>query len=175
MSRFLPHPLFRALAGLLLLAGVWGCSVVKYSFSGTSIQPDVKSITINFFEYTAQRVNPSLSNDLTEAIRTQFRKMTSLEQVDLDGDMEISGSITGYDVRASAVTANDVAAQNRLTITIKIEFTNRKYPEDDFEKTFSGYADYDSMQSIDAVESGLCEEIIEKLVDDIFNATVANW
>ena len=165
----------RILAGLSLLLAVWGCSIIKYSFSGTSIQPDVKTITINFFEYTAQRVNPSLSNDLTEAIRTQFRKMTSLEQVDLDGDMEISGSITGYDVRASAVTANEVAAQNRLTITIKLEFTNRKYPEEDFEKSFSGYADYDSMQSIDAVEAGLCEEIIEKLVDDIFNATVANW
>jgi len=165
----------RILAGLSLLLAVWGCSIIKYSFSGTSIQPDVKTITINFFEYTAQRVNPSLSNDLTEAIRTQFRKMTSLEQVDLDGDMEISGSITGYDVRASAVTANEVAAQNRLTITIKVEFTNRKYPEEDFEKSFSGYADYDSMQSIDAVEAGLCEEIIEKLVDDIFNATVANW
>ena len=175
MTRTLKTHVLRILAGLALLAGTWGCSIVKYSFSGTSIQPDVKSITINFFEYTAQQVNPSLSNDLTEAIRTQFRKMTSLEQVDMDGDMEISGAITGYDVRASAVTANEVAAQNRLTITIKLEFTNRKYPEDDFEKTFSGYADYDSMQSLDAVQSGLCQEIIEKLVDDIFNATVANW
>ena len=169
------NSLLRILAVLLLLSGVGGCSIVKYSFSGTSIQPDVQTITINFFEYTAQQVNPSLSNDLTEAIRTQFRKMTRLEQVDLDGDLEISGTITGYDVRASAVTANEVAAQNRLTITIKLEFTNRKYPEDDFEKTFSGYADYDSMQSLDAVQAGLCEEIIEKLVDDIFNATVANW
>ncbi len=175
MMRKTTRFLLRTLAGLLLLSCVGGCSVVKYSFSGTSIQPDVQTITINFFEYTAQQVNPSLSNDLTEAIRTQFRKMTRLEQVDLDGDLEISGAITGYDVRASAVTANEVAAQNRLTITIKLEFTNRKYPEDDFEKSFSGYADYDSMQSLDAVQAGLCEEIIEKLVDDIFNATVANW
>ena len=175
MTRTPQKTLLRLLAGLSVLLSVWGCSIVKYSFSGTSIQPDVKTITINLFEYTAARVNPSLSNDLTEAIRTQFRKMTSLEQVDVDGDMEISGAITGYDIRASAVTANEVAAQNRLTINIKLEFTNRKYPEDDFEKTFSGYADYDSMQSIDAVEASLCEEIIEKLVDDIFNATVANW
>ena len=174
MTRTPQKTLLRLLAGLAVLLSVWGCSIVKYSFSGTSIQPDVKTITINLFEYTAARVNPSLSNDLTEAIRTQFRKMTSLEQVDVDGDMEISGAITGYDIRASAVTANEVAAQNRLTINIKLEFTNRKYPEDDFEKTFSGYADYDSMQSIDAVEASLCEEIIEKLVDDIFNATVAN-
>ena len=175
MARNSFKSILRLLAGFTLLVSLWGCSVVKYSFSGTSIQPDVKTITINLFEYTAARVNPSLSNDLTEAIRTQFRKMTSLEQVDVDGDMEISGAITGYDVRASAVTANEVAAQNRLTINIKLEFTNRKYPEEDFEKTFSGYADYDSMQSLDAVESSLCQEIIEKLVDDIFNATVAQW
>ena len=175
MKRRLSRKLSGLVALLTLLLGACGCNVVKYSFSGTSIQPDVKSITINFFEYTAQQVNPSLSNDLTEAIRTQFRKMTSLEQVDVDGDMEISGAITGYDVRASAVTANEMAAQNRLTITIKLEFTNRKYPEDDFEKSLSGYADYDSTQSLDAVESSLCQEIIEKLVDDIFNATVANW
>jgi outer membrane lipopolysaccharide assembly protein LptE/RlpB len=147
-----------------------------YSFSGTSIQPDVKSITIGFFEYKALRVNPSLSNDLTEALRTQFRKMTSLEQVDMDGDLEISGEITGYDVKATAVTADEVAAQNRLTITVKVNFQNRKYPEDDFEnKSFSAYEDYDSTLSLDAVESSLCEEIITKLIDDIFNATVAQW
>ena len=72
-------------------------------------------------------------------------------------------------------TANEVAAQNRLTVSVKIYFTNRKYPEDDVEQSFSAYSDYDSTQSLDAVESSLCEEIIEKLVEDIFNATVAQW
>lgn len=152
------------------------CSCGIYSFSGTSIKPDVKTITINYMEYKAMKVNPSLSNDLTEAIRNQFRRMTGLEQLDMDGDLEISGQITGYDVRASAVTAGDVAAQNRLTVTVKIDFTNRKYPEEDFTgKTFSAYADYDSTNSLDAVESTLCAEIVDKLVEDIFNATVAQW
>ena len=147
-----------------------------YSFSGTSIQPDVKSITIGFFEYKALRVNPSLSNDLTEALRTQFRKMTRLEQVDMDGDLEITGEITGYEVKATAVTADEVAAQNRLTITVKVNFHNRKYPDDDFEgQSFSAYEDYDSTLSLDSVESSLCQEIITKLIDDIFNATVAQW
>lgn len=147
-----------------------------YSFSGTSIQPDIKTVTINYFEYKALKVNPTLSNELTEALKDKFRKMTRLEQVDMDGDLEITGSVTGYDVRATAVTAEEVAAQNRLTVSVKISFTNRKYPEDDFsDKSFSAYADYDSTQSLDAVESTLCEEIIEKLCEDIFNATVANW
>lgn len=169
MGRILKTVLLFAVA---LLLG--GCGI--YSFSGTSIQPDVKSITIDLFQYKAMKVNPSLSNDLTEAIRTQFRKMTNLEQIDMDGDLEIVGEITGYDVRAAAIAAGDVAAQSRLTVTVKVSFTNRKYPEDDFtNKSFSAYADFDASNSLDAVESSLVTEIIDKLVEDIFNATVAQW
>lgn len=158
---------------ILALPLLAACGI--YSFSGTSIQPDVKTITINYFEYKALRVNPSLSNDLTEAMRDKFRKLTRLEQVDEDGDLEIEGEITGYDIKATAVTAEEVAAQNRLTVTVKITFTNRKYPEDDLEQSFSAYADYDSTQSLDSVEAQLCDEILEKLCEDIFNATVAQW
>ena len=146
-----------------------------YSFTGTSIQPDVKTITIPYVEYKALRVNPSLSNDLTEALKDKYRKLTSLVEVDYDGDLELVCEITGYDVKPTAVTANEVAAQNRLTVTVKIQFTNRKYPEDDVDKSFSAYADYDSNNSLDAVEAALCEEIIDKLCEDIFNATVAQW
>lgn len=161
-------------AAVAILFGNASCGI--YSFSGTSIQPDVRTITINYFEYKALQVNPTLSNDLTEALRQRFRQMTSLEQVDQEGDLEITGEITGYSVSASSVTAQEVAAQNRLTVTVRVSFMNRKYPEDDFEgSTFSGYADFDSSQSLDAVQSTLCEEIVDKLVEDIFNATVAQW
>lgn len=161
---------------IIALTILSACACGIYSFSGTSIQPDVSSITINYFEYKALKVNPSLSNDLTEAVRKQFRKMTKLEQVEMDGDMEITGEVVGYDVSATAITANEVAAQNRLTVTVKVDFTDRKHPEEDFSgKTFSAYADYDSTNSLDAVESSLCVEIIDKIVEDIFNATVAQW
>lgn len=153
---------------------VTSCGI--YSFTGTSIQPDVKTITINYFEYKALKVNPSLSNSVTEALKDKFTKMTKLEQVDLDGDLEIIGEITGYDVKATAITANEQAAQNRLTVNVKITFIDRKYPENSFEnKSFSAYADFDAMQQLDAVEASLCEEIVEKLCEDMFNATVANW
>jgi hypothetical protein len=112
---------------------------------------------------------------MTEALQDKFRKLTSLEQVDMDGDLELVCEITGYDVQATAVTADEVAAQNRLTVTVKVVFTNKKYPEEDVDKSFSAYEDYDSTQSLDAVESGLCESIIDKLCEDIFNATVAQW
>ena len=159
----------------LLAATLAAVSCGIYSFTGTNIQSDVKTISIPFVEYKALRVNPSLSNELTEALQDKFRKLTTLEQVDVDGDLELVCEVTGYDVKPQAVTANEVAAQNRLTVTVKIEFTNRKYPEDDVSQSFSAYEDYDSSNSLDAVESTLCTTIIDKLVDDIFNATVAQW
>ena len=170
MTRTLARILPLLLAALILSA----CGI--YSFSGTSIQNDVETINIDFFEYRAEKVNPSLSNDLTEALRTRFRRMTRLEQVEQDGDLELSGEIVGYDVRPASVSADEIATQNRLTISVRVSFTNRKYPEDNFEgKSFSAYADYDSSNSLDSVESSLCAEIIDKLIEDIFNASVAQW
>ena len=153
---------------------VHSCGI--YSFTGTSIQPDVKTVTINYFEYKALKVNPSLSNQITEAMQDKFLKLTKLEQVDIDGDLEIIGAITGYDVKATAVTATESVAQNRLTVTVKVQFVNRKYPEDGFdEKSFSAYQDFDATQALESVESTLCEDIVEQLCEDIFNATVAQW
>ena len=168
------RPLARILPLLAAALTLGACGI--YSFSGTSIQNDVETINIDYFEYRAEKVNPSLSNDLTEALRTRFRRMTRLEQVEQDGDLEITGEITGYDVRPASVSAEEIATQNRLTVSVRVSFTNRKDPEDNFEnKTFSAYADYDSTNSLDAVESSLCAEIIEKLIEDIFNASVAQW
>ena len=164
-----------AAAALVITAMlVHSCGI--YSFTGTSIQPDVKTVTINYFEYQALKVNPSLSNDLTTALQDKFLKLTKLEQVDIDGDLEIRGAITGYDVKATAVTANESVAQNRLTVSVKVDFINRKYPEDGFEsKSFSAYQDFDAAQALESVESTLCEDIVEQLCEDIFNATVAQW
>ena len=159
----------------LLAATLAAVSCGIYSFTGTNIQSDVKTISIPFVEYKALRVNPSLSNELTEALQDKFRKLTRLEQVDVDGDLELVCEVTGYDVKPQAVTAGEVAAQNRLTVTVGIEFTNRKHEEENVKKSFSAYEDYDSNNSLDAVESTLCETIIDKLVEDIFNATVAQW
>jgi hypothetical protein len=153
---------------------VHSCGI--YSFTGTSIQPDVISVTIPYFEYKALKVNPALSNQLTEALQEKFIRLTRLELVDEEGDLEVIGAVTGYDVKATAINASEQAAQNRLTVTVKISFVNRKYPEESFDdKSFSAFADFDAMQQLDAVESTLCEEIVEKLCEDIFNGTVANW
>ena len=168
------RPFARILSLLAAALTLGACGI--YSFSGTSIQNDVNTINIDYFEYRAEKVNPSLSNDITEALRTRFRRMTRLEQVEQDGDLEITGEITGYNVAPAAVSANEIATRNRLTVTVRVNFANRKYPEDDFDgKSFSAYAEYDTTNSLDAVESTLCAEIVDKLIEDIFNATVAQW
>ena len=107
---------------LILMLSLSSCGI--YSFSGTSIQPDVSTVTIDLFEYKALKVNPTLSNDLTEGLKNRFRTMTKLEQVDVDGDLEITGEVTGYNVTASSITADEVAASNKLTITVKVSFMN---------------------------------------------------
>lgn len=151
-----------------------GCKV-SYGFSGTSIQPDVMTFTVEYFENKAQKVNPSLANTLTEELIDKYRKLTRLTQTTEGGDLVVYGEIVGYDTKPMAVTADEVASQNRLTVTVKIIYTNKLHDKENFEKTFSAFADYDSMQSLDAVESTLCDDIIKILVEDIFNATVANW
>ena len=88
-----------ALALIATLPLLHSCGI--YSFTGTSIQPDVKTVTVNYFEYLAPKVNPSLSNMLTEAMQEKFIKLTKLELVDIDGDLEIIGAVTGYDVKAA--------------------------------------------------------------------------
>lgn len=158
---------------LLGCFAVSGCGI--YSFSGISIQPDVKTIAVEYFQNNALKVNPTLASTLTDALIDQYRRLTSLSILTENGDLNVSGEITSYDTRPVAVTADEVASQNRLTVTVKIYFTNRLHPEEDFEKSFSAYDDYDSNQLLDAVESSLCDEIIDILVEDIFNATVANW
>lgn len=138
---------------------VHSCGI--YSFTGTSIQPDVKTVTIPYFEYKALKVNPSLSSQLTEALQEKFIRLTRLELVDEEGDLEVIGSVTGYDVKATAITASEQAAQNRLTVTVKVTFINRKYPEENQDdKSFSAFADFDAMQQLDAVEATLCLSLI---------------
>ena len=158
---------------LFFLPLVAGCGI--YSFSGTSIAPDVTSITVFNIENRAMRINPSLSNNLSEALREKYRRLTKLRILNDGGDLIVEGEITSYETASIAVTAQEVAAQNRLSVTVKISFTNTKYPNESFEKSYAAFEDYPSTSSLDAVEARLVESIIEKLTEMIFNDTVANW
>ena len=154
--------------------GLAGCGI--YSFSGTSIRPDVHTITIEPVLNNAMKVNPSLANDLSEALKDKFKKLTSLEQVEMDGDLVLVVTVESYDVKAQGIAKDETPAQNRLTVTCKATFDNVKHPEESFEKkSFAAYQDYDADLTLDEVEASLCDQIIETLVEDIFNASVAQW
>ncbi len=163
------------IAGLAMLALVLQACKVSYSFTGANLSPAVKTYTVYYFPNRARLVNPTLSQVFTEDLREKLRRQTSLNELQENGDIEFEGQITGYEVRPVAIQKEDLAAKNRLTITVKVKYTNHKAPEENFERTFSGYEDYDSNLTISDIEDELNTLIILKLTDDIFNATIANW
>jgi hypothetical protein len=146
-----------------------------YSFSGASIAPEVKTIAISYFPNRAPNVQPTLSSVFTEGLKDRFVTQTNLELVNRNGDLTFEGAITGYQVSAQAYQGNETAALNRLTITINVSFVNRLQPEMNFESSFSRYADFESTQSLAAVESALIEEIVAQLTEDVFNKALVNW
>lgn len=157
----------------LILISLAGCGV--YSFTGASIPPEAKSISIPSFPNNAQLVHPSLSRILTDALRDKFMSQTSLTIVPRNGDLVIEGAITDYSTQPVAITGEQTAALNRLTISVRVKFTNRFDEKQNFESSFSRYEDYVSTLALSAVEENLISQITEALVQDIFNRSVVNW
>lgn len=157
-----------------IIALATGCSI-SYSFTGASIPPDAKTVFVADFRNVAPLVNPSLANDMTEAMKDKFVGQTSLKLGDENADLYFEGSITAYGTQPVAIKTGDVAAQNRLTITVKVKFVNNKDKNANFDTSFSRYEDYDSQYSLTDVEDQLVKTIVESLVDDIFTKAVVNW
>ncbi|HPF50795.1 MAG TPA: LptE family protein [Draconibacterium sp.] len=160
---------------VVLIGSIAPSCKITYSFTGANLSPEVRTYTVYYFPNRAKLINPTLSQSFTENLRTKIERQTSLNELSENGDIEFEGQITGYEFRPMAVQKDDLSSKTRLTITVKMKFTNHKAPEDDFEQTFSSYEDFESSQPISSVEDDLTSQIIEKLTDDIFNATIANW
>ncbi len=164
---------------LLLSAAVallCGCGVsIKYSLSGASIPPDAKTFSVAYFPNNATMVSPILSSTLTDALVDMFSRRTRLQQVSEGGDFAFEGEITNYTSVTASVSSDDNALLNRLTITVKVRFTNALDESMSFNRTFSAYEDYDSTQLLTEVEGRLIPEIVDKLVTDIFMAAASNW
>lgn len=158
------------LCGLLLVGCTGG-----YSFTGASIPPEAKTIAVATFPNYATQVNPQLSQKLTEDLRDMFASQTSLNVTTGSGDMELSGEITDYSTRPSAISSGDEAAMYRLTITVKVKFINNVDPKASFEQSFSRFRDYNAALNFASVEQGLMAEIVTELCEDIFNKSVVNW
>ncbi|MBO5848348.1 MAG: LptE family protein [Bacteroidales bacterium] len=146
-----------------------------YTFSGASIPAEAKTVSVQYFPNNAQLVNPLLSNALTNALNDIFVNQTTLLSVAQNGDLAIEGEITGYVTSPIAITGNQTAALNRLTVTVNVRFTNKYDESKNFEQKFSQYQDYPSGQDLNSVQDVLVETIIEDLCQDIFNKAVVNW
>ncbi|MDO9256575.1 MAG: LptE family protein [Bacteroidales bacterium] len=165
----LPSLLVMALLGIWL---VQGCS---YSFTGASISPTVKSISISYLPNNSLLVQPTLSRKLTETIRDKFTNQSNLVLTSKNGDLNIEGEITGYATEPVAISGDQQAQMQRLKITVNIRFTNKQDEKQDFETSFSRYQDYPSIKRLSEVEESLIDLINEELAQDIFNKAVVNW
>ncbi len=162
------------IAFVLLVAFLAGCSV-NYSFTGASISPRLETISVQYFQNNAPTSSPTLSQDLTENMQDVFEARTRLTLVSDIGDVNFEGEITDYRTQPVSVGADERASQERLTISVRVRFTNKVDPDNDFERTFSRHADYDADVGLDAVEAQLVEKIIDELIQDIFNYAFVNW
>ena len=152
-----------------------GCTI-SYKFNGASIDyTKVKTISIKDFPNQAPLVYPPLSQQFTEGVKDIYVRQTRLSLVRDNGDLQLEGEITGYDLTPMAVKEDAYSSKTKLTITVKVRYTNRTNADEDFEQSFSAYREFDSNVMLQDVQDQLCSEIIEDLADQIYNSTVANW
>ncbi len=146
-----------------------------YSFTGASITPGAKTVSIQYFPNRASVAQPSLSQIFTDKLRDRFVSQTSLTPLNDNGDLRFEGYISDYTVQPTAIQSSDVAALNRLSITVHVKFSNTKDEKQNFESNFTRFADFDAKKDLVTVEQSLMNDISSQLVDDIFNKAVVNW
>lgn len=168
-----PNLALHSILIFLYLTITIGCGV--YSFTGDNIPPEVTTISIDYFPNRAPQVQPSLSQKFTEQLKDKFVNQTKLSLVQSNGDLHFSGYIVDYRTQPVAIQSTDVAALNRLSITVSVEFENKVDETQNFKSNFSRFADYNSTEVLSDVEEELIDEINEQLIDDIFNKAVINW
>jgi len=157
---------------LIIAISVAGCGL--YNFTGTG-DLNAKTYQVNFFQNNAPIIEPGLDRDFTLALQDFILNQTSLDLVRSNGDLVYEGEIVEYRVSPMTATANNTAAQNRLTIGVQVRFTHKNKPDDDFDQRFSFFYDFPATSQLSTVQSTAFQEIFERLTLDIFNASLAKW
>ncbi|MDF1560182.1 MAG: LptE family protein [Bacteroidales bacterium] len=166
----------RILLPLALLMVTVSCGIkVTYSFTGASIPPEAKTISVAPFQNRASLVQPGLNQVLTDALIDQCRAQTNLDMVSAGGELSFEGDITDYKTQPLTVSGNEQAASNRFSITVRVRYVNSFDQELSYDQSFTRYQDYNSALDLSAVEASLTEEIVKMLVEDIFNRAFVNW
>lgn len=171
------NKLFTLMVAALLSAlfCLTSCSI-SYQLNGASIDyTTTHTISFGYIDNKAALVYAPLTIMFNDALQQKYVNQTRLTQVDSDGDLQITGAITGYSLSNQAVNQEAYASVTRLTIKVKIKFVNKNNKSENFEREFSQYEDFDATQLLTDVQDDICTNLTEKLVEEIFNATVANW
>lgn len=163
------------IAAVVAVMVIASCTI-SYKFNGASINYDkVKTISIANFPIQSAYVYPPLGVEFNQQLLDIYVQQTRLRQVDNGGDMDISGEIVEYSQRNKAVQADGLSSMVTLTVRVNVRFVNNTNHAEDFEQQFSASADYESTRQLIDVQDELIKEIVDDLVDQIFNATVARW
>lgn len=148
---------------------------VKYSLNGATIPIEAKTISVAFFANNTTLGTPSISQKFTEKLRDVVSTQTNLSLMKQNGDLQFEGAIIDYNVAPVSIQSNDLAANNRLTITVNVKYTNKFDASKNFEQNFSRFADFKASTSISSQEDVLLTEINRQLTEDIFNRAFNNW
>ena len=151
-----------------------GCRV-SYSFSGADIPSNANTFSVDFFKVTAALASPIYAQKITERLKDLLLSQTRLNLAKSNGDLQYSGTVTRYEVLPVAITGNETAGRNRLTISVRVSYVNTFDEKKNFEKEFTRFEDFEANQTLTQVETGLIEKINEQLVQDIFNASLGDW
>jgi len=158
---------------LSLAVLLFGCG--PYSFTGVQ-DLTAETFQVNYFQNTADLIEPGLDRDFTLALQDLIANQTNLILTTSNGDLVYEGEIVEYRISPTTAQANSTAAQNRLTIAVNVRLFDKDNPDEEFEQRFSFFFDFDgSAQLIGAQKDAAHEEIFERLTQDIFNATLAKW
>ncbi len=166
----------------LLLCSTFACAIllvscnIQFKMNGTSIDYSViKTISIANFPNMAPMVYPFLEPTFNEALRDIYARQTRLIQMPQNGDLQLEGEITQYDLAPLSIQTDAFASETRLTIAVKVRFKNTKNPKEDFEQVFSANDKFPSNEPLANVQDQLITTIITEITENIFNRTVANW
>lgn len=160
----------------LLMAPMLSGCIPSYKLNGSAINYDVyKTIDISEFPIRAALVYPPLQQTFENKLLDAVTRQTRLQEIDGNSDLEMTGEITGYSLSPQSVGEDAYATETRLTITVRVKYTDTKNPANDIDQSFSAYRQFSSSLMLTDVQDDLCNEICDELVDLIFNATLGNW
>ena len=167
--------LYKGMSLLVMLLVVAGCTV-SYKFNGASINYDiVKTISIENFPNRAVYQWGPMESMFNNALSDIYVNQTKLQQVNRGGDLMLSGEITAYDQVNKSISSDGYSSMMQLKMTVNVRFENSKNHSEDFERNFSAGREFDASQQLNDVQEELVTQIIDEIVEQIFNATVANW